>query len=97
MQTTSRLFDDLAKVASGAVSSFGAMKEEVETRVKERVERLMAEMDLPTGDEMAAVRGMAQKSREEQEVLSERIATLEARVATLEKSAPKKKPASGSD
>jgi BMFP domain-containing protein YqiC len=84
MQTTSRLFDDLAKVASGAVSTFGAVKEEVETRVKERVERLMAEMDLPNADEVAAVRAMAQKAREEQDVLMERIAALEARVAVLE-------------
>ncbi|HEX2528745.1 MAG TPA: accessory factor UbiK family protein [Geminicoccus sp.] len=84
MQTTSRLFDDLAKVASGAVSTFGAVKEEVETRVKERVERLMAEMDLPTADEVAAVRAMAQKSRDEQDRLMERIAALEARVAALE-------------
>lgn len=87
MQTTSRLFDDLAKVASGAVSTFGAMKEEIETRVKERVERLMAEMDLPTADEVAAVRAMAQKAREEQDTLLDRIAALEARVADLEKPA----------
>ena len=84
MQTTSRLFDDLAKVASGAVSTFGAVKEEVETRVKERVERMLAEMDLPTADEVAAVRAMAQKAREEQDGLLERIAALEARVAQLE-------------
>jgi BMFP domain-containing protein YqiC len=87
MQTTSRLFDDLAKVASGAVNTFGAMKEEVETRVKERVERLLAEMDLPTADEVAAVRAMAQKARDEQDRLMERIAALEARVATLEAAA----------
>lgn len=87
MQTTSRLFDDLAKVASGAVSTFGAVKEEVETRVKERVERLLAEMDLPTADEVAAVRAMAQKAREEQDGLLERIAVLEARVAILEQPA----------
>ena len=87
MQTTSRLFDDLAKVASGAVSTFGAVKEELETRVKERVERLLAEMDLPTADEVAAVRAMAQKAREEQDGLLERIAALEARVAVLEKPA----------
>jgi BMFP domain-containing protein YqiC len=87
MQTTSRLFDDLAKVASGAVSTFGAVKEEIETRVKERVERMMADMDLPTADEVAAVRAMAQKAREEQDALMERIAALEARVAILEKSA----------
>ena len=87
MQTTSRLFDDLAKVASGAVNTFGAMKEEVETRVKERVERLLAEMDLPTADEVSAVRAMAQKARDEQDGLMERIAALEARVAKLEAAA----------
>lgn len=87
MQTSSRLFDDLAKVASGAVSTFGAVKEEVETRVKERVERLLAEMDLPTAEEVTAVRAMAQKAREEQDSLMERLEALEKRVAILEKSA----------
>ena len=103
MQPTSRFFDDLAKMAGGAVSSFGAVKEEIETRVKERVERLMAEMDVPTGDEMAAVRSMAQKAREEQETLHERVAELERRVQALESGASssvagtKKKPALGTE
>lgn len=84
MQTTSRLFDDLAKVASSAVSTFGAVREEIETRVKERVERMLAEMDLPTSEELAAAKAMAQKARDEQDALLLKIHELESRVAILE-------------
>ena len=39
MQTENRLFDDLARVASGALSTLGGLRDEIEARVKERVER----------------------------------------------------------
>ena len=39
MQTSNRLFDDLARVASGAFNTLSGLREEIETRVRERVER----------------------------------------------------------
>ena len=84
MQTTNRFFDDLAKVAGGAVNTLGGLREEIEARVKERVERFAAEMDLVTREEFDAVRAMAAKAREEQEVLLERVNALEERLAKLE-------------
>ena len=81
MQTQNRLFDDLARVASGAFHTLGGLREEIELRVKERVERLAAEMDLVT--------------REEQETMEARIAGLEERLGQLEgTAASKKRPAS---
>jgi BMFP domain-containing protein YqiC len=81
MQTSNRLFDDLARVASGALHTLGGLREEIETRVRERVERMAADMDLVTREEFDAVRAMAAKAREEQEALSARLARVEAELA----------------
>ncbi len=65
MQTSNRLFDDIAKMASGALHTLGGLREEVETRVRERIERMAAEMDLVTREEFDAVKAMATKARTE--------------------------------
>ncbi len=88
MQTDNRLFDDLARVASGALSTLAGLREEIEMRVKERFERFAGEVNLVTREEFDAVKAMAAKAREEQEELAARLAALEQRVAALEK-APK--------
>jgi len=83
MQTSNRLFDDFAKVASGAMNTLGGLREEVETRVRERLERVAADMDLVTREEFDAVRAMATKARSEQEELAGKLARLEAELAEV--------------
>jgi BMFP domain-containing protein YqiC len=78
MQTNNRLFDDLARVASGAFNTLSGLREEIETRVRERVERMAADLDLVTREEFDAVRTMAAKTRAAQEELEARVAKLEA-------------------
>ena len=81
MQTENRLFDDLARVASGAINTLGGLREEIELRVKERLERLAGEMDLVSREEFDAVKAMAAKARAEQTALAVRVAELEAALA----------------
>jgi BMFP domain-containing protein YqiC len=81
MQTSNRLFDDLARVASGAFSTLSGLREEIETRVRERVERMAADLDLVTREEFDAVRAMAAKARAAQEELAAKVAALEAELA----------------
>jgi BMFP domain-containing protein YqiC len=81
MQTENRLFDDLARVASGAINTLGGLREEIELRVKERLERLASEMDLVSREEFDAVKAMAAKARAEQNALEKRILALEAALA----------------
>lgn len=88
MQTDNRLLDDLAKVANGALSTLSGVRDEVETRVRERIERLLSEMDLVPREEFEAVRAMAQKARAEQESLSEQVAELSRRLTDLEAAKP---------
>jgi BMFP domain-containing protein YqiC len=83
MQTSNRLFDDLARVASGAFSTLSGLREEIETRVRERVERMAADLDLITREEFDAVRTMAANARAGQEELAAKVATLERELTEL--------------
>ncbi|MCB2056173.1 MAG: accessory factor UbiK family protein [Geminicoccaceae bacterium] len=83
MQTQNRLFDDLARVASGAFNTLGGLREEIELRVKERVERLAADMDLVSREDFDAVAAMAAKARAEQDRLANRVAELEKKLDAM--------------
>ncbi len=89
MQTQNKLLDDLARVASGAIGVAAGMRDEVEARLRDQFERVLGRMDLVTREEFEAVRAMAIKAREEQEILSERVAALEAALETTPKGAAK--------
>jgi BMFP domain-containing protein YqiC len=76
-----RLFDDLARVATGALSAFSGVREEAEARLREQFERILSHMDLVTRDEFEAVQAVAVRAREAQETLEARIQALEAKLA----------------
>ena len=78
MQSQNRLFDDLARVASGAFGAIAGARGEIESRVRDRLERVLAGMDLVSREEFEAVKAMAAKAREEQEILQRRLDALEA-------------------
>jgi BMFP domain-containing protein YqiC len=81
MQTQNRLLDDLARVAAGALGTLSGVKGEVESRLREQLERVLAGMDLVSREEFEAVKAMAAKARAEQEDLARRVAALESRFA----------------
>ncbi len=78
MQTSNRILDDLARVAGGALGTLNGVRAEIESLVRQRLERAMATMDLVPREEFEAVKAMAAKAREENEALARRIAALEA-------------------
>ena len=80
MQTSSRFLDDLARVASGAISTFGGVRSEFEGRLREQVERILRSMDLVTRDECEAIKAVAVEARLRQEALEQKLAALEARL-----------------
>ena len=90
MQSRSRILDDLARVTAGAASTLTGIKKEIEALVRQRIERLLADMDLVPRDEFDAVKAMAVKARTDQEGLEKRLAALEARLET--KASAKKRP-----
>jgi BMFP domain-containing protein YqiC len=84
MQGQNRFFDDLARVASGAVGALSGVRGEIEARARDQLERVLAGMDLVSREEFEAARAMAAKAREEQEKLLRRVEELETRLAILE-------------
>jgi BMFP domain-containing protein YqiC len=92
MQTENRILNDLARVASSAFHTLGGVKDEIETRFRERLERLAAEMELVTREELDAVRAMAVKARTAQEALEAKVAALETELAELKAAQPARRP-----
>src|SRR5260370_35505578 len=81
MQSQNRFFDDMARVAAGAMGALSGVRGEIESRLRDQLERVLAGMDLVSREEFEAVKAMAAKAREEQEWLQRQIAALEARLA----------------
>lgn len=76
--TSSRILDDIARLATDAAGAAQGVRREVETVVKTQIERLLRDMDVVTREEFEAVREMALLAREENDRLAARIAALEA-------------------
>ena len=81
MQTRNPILDDLAKMATGAASAFSGLRDEIESRVREQLAKLLDGMNLPNREEFEVVKAMAAKAREENEELRARLAELEAKLA----------------
>ncbi len=88
MQSQNPFFDDLARVASGAMGALSGLRAEMEAMVRQQMERVTASLDLVPREEFEAVRAMAIKARTEQEALETRVKALEEQLA-----APAKPPA----
>lgn len=69
MQKDSRLFEDIAKLASGAAGAAMDMRREAEALVADKLERLISHGRFVTREEFEVVRGMVQKAREENAAL----------------------------
>ena len=77
MQTKNKIFDDLSQLMTNAMGVAQGAKTEAETAMKGFVDRWMASRDFVTREEFDAVRAMAQKAREENDMLLARIVALE--------------------
>ena len=75
-----RILDDLAKVAAGAMGGVAGVRQEIEARLRQQFERVLANMDVVSREEFEVVKAMAAKARMEQESLAARLAALEERL-----------------
>lgn len=76
-----RILDDFAKLMTDAAGAVQGVGKEVETAFRSQAERWLNSMDIVKREEFEAVREMAVKAREENDVLAARIAELEAKLA----------------
>lgn len=79
-QTDNPFLDGLARFFTDAAGAAQSLRAEIDTFVKQRLERLVADMNLVPREEFDAVKDMAAKARAENERLEARIAALEAKL-----------------
>jgi hypothetical protein len=77
MQTDNRFLDGMARFFTNAAGAAQAFKAEMETIIKARVERMIADLDFVPREEFDAVKAMAAKARVENDKLAARVAELE--------------------
>jgi BMFP domain-containing protein YqiC len=80
MQTQSSVFDDLARLMTGAMGMAQGAGEEAKSFMRAQADRFVAEMDLVGRDEFEAVKQMAAEARAEAEALRAKLAELEAKL-----------------
>lgn len=90
MRNDNRFFEDLAKVANGAISSFSGLKQDIELRLQAQMERMLNRMNLVSREEYEMVKAMAVHAREEQARLEARIIALENALAKAASSSQQK-------
>ncbi|PCJ60154.1 MAG: pyrroline-5-carboxylate reductase [Rhodospirillaceae bacterium] len=88
MSFKNRSFDDLARVAGGALGALGAFKQEIRDLVRQQIDRLLADQNLVPREEFEAVKAMAARARSEQAALEKRVLALE---GASDKAKPKAK------
>jgi BMFP domain-containing protein YqiC len=77
MQTDNRILDGMARFFTNAAGAAQAFKAEMETMIKARFERLIAELDFVPREEFDNLKAMAAKARGENEKLAARVTELE--------------------
>ena len=85
MRIPNRIFDDIAKVANGAVSTLSGIKAEIEAIVGQQIEKILVDKNLVIRDEFEVVKEVATEARLNQEQLEKRIMHLEAQLDSLNK------------
>lgn len=83
-QTTGRFFDEIGKLMTDAAGAAHGVRKEVETAMRAQAERVLVELDVVRREEFEAVKAMAQKAREENERLMQKILQLESRLGVAD-------------
>ncbi|HEY8384371.1 MAG TPA: accessory factor UbiK family protein [Microvirga sp.] len=79
-QTSNRLLDEIARLATDAVGAAQGVRREVETVARSQMERIVRDMDVATREEVEVLRDLVTALREQNETLEGRVKALEARL-----------------
>jgi BMFP domain-containing protein YqiC len=83
MQSDNPFLDGLARLVTDAAGAAQSVRAEADTFIRQRLERLVADMDFVPREEFEAVKAMAATARSENENLAARLADLEAKLTKL--------------
>ncbi len=81
MQSENPLIADFVKLANSAAGTFAGMTREARDAGRERLRETLGGLDFVSREEFDTVKAMAARAREDNAVLEERIAALEAKLA----------------
>jgi BMFP domain-containing protein YqiC len=79
-QTSNRLIDEIARLATDAAAVAQGARREVEGAVRGQIERLLADANVVHRDEFEAVKAIAVRAADEADRLRARLEALEARM-----------------
>ena len=77
--------EDIIKLLGGASSALGILKEEIEERIKDRVEKVIYKLELINKKDFLIVKDMAEKARIENDKLIKKINSLEKKLLLINK------------
>lgn len=87
-QSSNRILDEIARLATDAVGAAQGVRREAETVIRAQMERLIRDMDVATREEVDVLKDMVAAAREENERLAARLQAVEARLAAAEGGGP---------
>jgi BMFP domain-containing protein YqiC len=76
-----KFFDDLARVAGGAVNVFSGLQEQIRNDIRARVEEMATRMDLVPRDELDMAKATIEKMRKRMDDMDQRLSALEGKKA----------------
>ena len=77
--------EDITKLFGGASSILGLLKEEIEEKIKDRVEKVIFKLEIINKNEFLIVKEMAEKARLENEKLNKTVDLLQKKIALIAK------------
>ena len=77
--------DDITKLFGGASSILGILKEEIEEKIKDRIEKVIFKLEIINKNEFLIVKEMAEKARLENEKLNKTVDLLQKKIALIAK------------
>jgi hypothetical protein len=84
MQTENPLLDGLARFFTDAAGAANSVRNEIDTFMRQRLEKLVTDMDFVPREEFEAVKAMAAIARTENERLAVRLADIEQRLTAAQ-------------
>ncbi len=81
MKPKEKVFDDIARMAGGAVSIMSGVSKQVREEIRSRVDELATRMDLVPREDFERLEAMLAKARKEQAELLKRVEALEGKKA----------------
>lgn len=88
MPPSNRLFDDFARLVTGAAGAAQGVRREAETVIRGQAERLIRDMDIASREEVDVLRDLLATLRTQNEALSARVAALEAKAGSATAAGP---------